>query len=915
MSDAAKYDYDVFISYSSEDKKWVRDELLTRIEGSGLRAFIDYRDYRPGAPRIEECQRGVEESRKTLLVLSPAYVAGEWEQSVDLMVQTLDPAARERRLIPLLKEDCEKPLRIRTLTHVDFTDQEELDLAWRQLLTALGKPPELEPAAEPQRSGWFLAHPYAMPPNFTGRIAERRMLSEWLGSDAADRLLILRALGGFGKSALVWHWLMHDVDPRVWPRVVWWSFYEGDASFESFLANTVHYLSKGAIQPQALSVREHLERLTSSLRQPGTLLVLDGIERALRAFGGMNAAYQGDEAAGSGTSDRDCISPLAEMLLRNVAGLPEIRARVLITTRLCPRVLEAKGGGFLLGCREHELTEMDPADAVAFFAAQGIRGTHGEIEEACRKYGYHPLSLRLLAGLIVHDFQQPGDIAAARWLDVSGNQVQRQRHVLESAYNSLTTDCQKLLGHIACFRNTVSYDALKVVSECSHDGSSLDKDLRNLITRGLVHHDPKQRRFDLHPIVRRYAYDRLTAPDRSAAHTRLRDYFAAVPEPNQVIRLEDLAPVIELFHHTVRAGQYDQARELFRDRISDAAYFQFGAYQLQIDLLRGLFPDGENREPRLNSARAQSWTLNELANSHDLSGQPRLAVQLLEKARGIDGREADKPNLAVGLTNLGGVLGDLGSLRTADAHIRQSIALCQDTGNKFDEASAHEYLGRLLAFRGLWTDSADELASAIGFFEEDDDVKGQGRVWAFRAERALRAKRSRILWPVEAGMTPLECARRALELAEECAQSRYPAERDFVLGHWLVGAAHRAASQYYDAERHLHEALQRCRRINLVHCEGEILIDLSRLRSATDQLDEARRLAEEALQITERCEYVLQGADAHLELAKLARDRGDLPAARQHAAEARRLAACDGPPDYTYKVAYDEAGALLDELK
>ena len=28
----------------------------------------------------------------------------------------------------------------------------------------------------------------------------------------------------------------------------------------------------------------------------------------------------------------------------------------------------------------------------------------------------------------------------------------------------------------------------------------------------------------------------------------------------------------------------------------------------------------------------------------------------------------------------------------------------------------------------------------------------------------------------------------------------------------------------------------------------------------------------------------------------------------------RALATCDGPPDYTYKVAYDEAGALLARL-
>ena len=60
--------------------------------------------------------------------------------------------------------------------------------------------------------------------------------------------------------------------------------------------------------------------------------------------------------------------------------------------------------------------------------------------------------------------------------------------------------------------------------------------------------------------------------------------------------------------------------------------------------------------------------------------------------------------------------------------------------------------------------------------------------------------------------------------------------------------------------------------------------------------------------------HVLQGADAHLELAKLALARGDKATGRQHAEEARRLATCDGPPDYTYKVAYDEAGALLKQL-
>lgn len=160
----------------------------------------------------------------------------------------------------------------------------------------------------------------------------------------------------------------------------------------------------------------------------------------------------------------------------------------------------------------------------------------------------------------------------------------------------------------------------------------------------------------------------------------------------------------------------------------------------------------------------------------------------------------------------------------------------------------------------------------------------------------------------------IESASRALELADEKARTDRPNARDYVHAHWLLGAAHRVAGQPEEAERHLHEALERCRRNNTVEAEADILIDLARLRAATGAADEAQRLAEEGLLITERSGYVLQGADVHLELARLALARGDNTAARQHAEEAHRLATCDGPPDYTYKAAYDESAALLASL-
>jgi len=411
----------------------------------------------------------------------------------------------------------------------------------------------------------------------------------------------------------------------------------------------------------------------------------------------------------------------------------------------------------------------------------------------------------------------------------------------------------------------------------------------------------REGRFDLHPIVRRYAYDRLAAPERAAAHTTLRDYFGAVPAPDKVTRLEDLAPVIELYHHTVRAGQLDEACDLFYDRLHNPLYFQLGAYQLIIDLLRPLFPDGEDRPPRLKDENAQAWTLAALANSYSLSGQPRRAVPLFEQHNAMQEKQGNKLNLAIGLGNVAIQQLVIGALPVAEASLRRGFASCREIKDQFWEAVGHEELGRLLAYRGAYDESETELATARKMFEKQKSVQGQGITWAYRALGGLLRLRQAACggnWRSEISdlKSALAPARRALELADEDARTVSPVERDYVRAHWLLGAAHRVAGQPDEAERHLHEALERCRRINAVDGEADILIDLARLRAATHAADEAGRLAGEALLIADRSGYVLQAADAHLELARLALARGDRPAAREHAEQAHRLATCDGPP-------------------
>ncbi len=97
--------------------------------------------------------------------------------------------------------------------------------------------------------------------------------------------------------------------------------------------------------------------------------------------------------------------------------------------------------------------------------------------------------------------------------------------------------------------------------------------------------------------------------------------------------------------------------------------------------------------------------------------------------------------------------------------------------------------------------------------------------------------------------------------------------------------------------------------------EADILLDLARLRYAQGDFKDAQEKASEALMITERSGYVLQGADVNLFLAQYALEQEkDKAKAKEYAESALKLAYCDGPP-YYYKVAYEEAAAMLERLK
>ena len=926
----ADFKYDVFISYSSANKDWVRKTFAPILEKAGLKVCDYYRDFDVGAPIVKEMERAVLESRKTILILSTAYLNSGWTEFENLMLQTLDAANQQRRLLPVIIEKGELPLRFKYLNCVNFANPDDVDVEWERLMRALevGDTKNLKPSnLQLVTVKWFYGHRYGDIENFTGRTAELKMLTDWLNNDK-DNLLILRALGGFGKSILTWQWFNNNVDKTKWQTAIWWSFYEKESGFESFLSEALKHLGVEVKE----SARQQVNDLLEALRGTNILIVLDGFERLLRQYGRMDAALQSDdEDADIDPSQRDCSSPLTDTFLRGLSGA-STKSKVLMTTRLCPRVLESADGKLLKGCRDESLSAFSPEDAVTYFHNEGIKATRAEIIEVCSAYGYHPLSLSLLVGLINEDHEHRGDIVVARNLDIFGDINAKRDHVLKRAYERLLPERRDLLSKISCFRGSMEYTVLKKVVP----SPDLDKALLDLRKRGLLQYAGETQRYDMHPIVRHYAYDHFTDEKRrKEAHVQLAMHFVdAMPVTNTKVKtLEDLSPVIELYHHMVRAGNLDEAIKLFSDRLTNTLYYQFGAYQLCIELLRALFLDGEDKPPRLKREDAQAFALNALAGAYSVSGQSRRVVPLMEMHNALQEKAGEKKNLAIGLVNLASKNRDLGALTEAERNLRRRNDLCREIASGFDEAIGHQDLGRVLSYRGAWQEAEQEFDRA----QNDLDTHGENSfisvIRAYRSLHFLLMARTDIESKEQYLRSAIDYAISAIERAfawQKLAGRSNPNPRDYTLALWLLGAAYRAnwvstssTTELTLAEENLSKALNLCRQINMVDYEADILLDLARLRFAQNDFKDAQEKASEALVITERSGYVLQGADVNLFLATLALEGykleglkvlSDKDAAIHHAKEALRLATCDGPP-YYYKVAYEEAERMLEKLK
>ena len=131
---AVQYDSDaVFISYSPEDIDWAEDELRPRLEKSGVKV-ITGENLTGGATVSLNRERAIANTRRTIVVLSPEWVANSWNSfEADILIHT-DPTAATRKLLPVLLRKTSIPPRIARLTLRDLTDKKRYESRLAQLI-------------------------------------------------------------------------------------------------------------------------------------------------------------------------------------------------------------------------------------------------------------------------------------------------------------------------------------------------------------------------------------------------------------------------------------------------------------------------------------------------------------------------------------------------------------------------------------------------------------------------------------------------------------------------------------------------------------------------------------------------------------------------------------------------------------
>ena len=110
----------VFVSHSSQDRKWVEKEIVAILSGNGIKPWYSKTSISTASQWEREILRGLESCDWFLLVVSPRAARSEWvKDELNWAVYN-----RPTRIVPVIMQDCnlwDFHIRLPRIQNIDFT--------------------------------------------------------------------------------------------------------------------------------------------------------------------------------------------------------------------------------------------------------------------------------------------------------------------------------------------------------------------------------------------------------------------------------------------------------------------------------------------------------------------------------------------------------------------------------------------------------------------------------------------------------------------------------------------------------------------------------------------------------------------------------------------------------------------------
>jgi len=551
------------------------------------------------------------------------------------------------------------------------------------------------PVPIPKPPHFYSEPPYIGTHPFLGRQAQLDVLDDWASAADSHAILLFEAIGGSGKSILTWEWITkHATAVRNdWAGRFWYSFYGKGAVMADFCQRALAYITGEPVEQfHKKKSRELAEMLLRHLRAKPWLFVLDGLERILVAYHRLDAAEVRDETVNEPTdliAHRDpcnAIHPDDDDFLKALSAASP--SKILITSRLTPRVLLNPARQPIPGVLRVALPGLRPIDAEALLRSCGITGDSQAIQDYLKRHcDCHPLVTGVLAGLINDYLPARGnfdewakDPAHGGELDFSDlDLIQKRNHILNAALTALPEESQQFLSLLAMFGEAIDYKTLLALNaevslvtantdyfdwyeDVTVDHLMLDEedtpfpaspprssyqsvpvpkfnglsadDLTTIVTdlevRGLLQYDHQAKRYDLHPVVRGIVASKLDKPDKERVGQRVVDYFsrqAHIPY-RDAETLEDLSSGLRIVRTLIQMGHFNRACSRYLGVLCNPLLFNLEAHAELLSIQRPFFPQGWATLPMyLGNANAQHLA-SDAAQALGRLGQLHEAVEV-----------------------------------------------------------------------------------------------------------------------------------------------------------------------------------------------------------------------------------------------------------------------------------------------